>query len=97
VYEREYPYDALRDAMEPHEPLPCTNYPDAFFYDEDAPLVGFKHQYQTAKKLCSSCPIRLECLEYALAADEEYGVWGGLSPVERRRLKQKNRKGGKNG
>jgi hypothetical protein len=97
VYERADPYDALRDAMEPYGELPCSNYPDAFFYDEDAAVAGFKHQYKTAKKLCAGCPIRLECLEYALAADEEYGVWGGLSPVERRRLKQKNRKGGKNG
>jgi WhiB family redox-sensing transcriptional regulator len=98
VYEidRQDPYDRLQDAMEPYGELPCHNYPDAFFYDENAKVAGFKHQYITAKALCAECPIRLECLEYALAADEEYGVWGGLSPVERRQLKQQ-RKGGNNG
>lgn len=41
-----------------------------------------------AKMICLSCPVRLECLEYALARDERWGVWGGLSERERRRLKR---------
>ena len=40
-----------------------------------------------AKAVCARCPARAECLEYALAHDERFGVWGGTSERERRRLK----------
>ncbi len=41
-----------------------------------------------AKKVCLSCEVRVECLDYALANDERFGIWGGLSERERRRLKK---------
>jgi WhiB family transcriptional regulator, redox-sensing transcriptional regulator len=41
-----------------------------------------------AKRICSTCTVRLECLQYALANDERFGIWGGLSERERRRLKR---------
>lgn len=41
-----------------------------------------------AKKICTGCEVRSECLEYALANDERFGIWGGLSERERRRLKK---------
>ena len=41
-----------------------------------------------AKKVCASCEVRAECLEYALAADERYGIWGGLAEQERRPLRR---------
>jgi len=40
-----------------------------------------------AKAVCARCPVRAQCLEHALAHDERFGVWGGLSEPERRRLK----------
>ena len=94
--QRHDPYQRLRDVMDLHGEPPCANYPDAFFHDDATSSAGPRWNYQIAKKLCADCPIRLECLEYALAADEEYGVWGGLSPVERRQLKRNKKKGGKN-
>ena len=42
-----------------------------------------------AKKVCLSCDVRVECLEYALGQDERFGIWGGLSERERRRLKRR--------
>jgi WhiB family redox-sensing transcriptional regulator len=36
-----------------------------------------------AKKICRGCPIRLQCLEFALDNNERYGVWGGLTERER--------------
>lgn len=42
----------------------------------------------SAKQVCAGCDVRAECLEYALAADERFGVWGGLSETERHRLRQ---------
>jgi WhiB family transcriptional regulator, redox-sensing transcriptional regulator len=41
-----------------------------------------------AKRVCTGCEVRGECLEYALAHDERFGIWGGLSERERRRLKK---------
>jgi WhiB family transcriptional regulator, redox-sensing transcriptional regulator len=41
-----------------------------------------------AKRICTSCEVRRECLEFALANDERFGIWGGLSERERRRLKR---------
>jgi WhiB family redox-sensing transcriptional regulator len=42
-----------------------------------------------AKKVCTTCDVRSECLEYALSNDERFGIWGGLSERERRRLKKR--------
>jgi WhiB family redox-sensing transcriptional regulator len=42
------------------------------------------------EKVCLSCDVRSECLEYALAHDERFGIWGGLSERERRRLKRRS-------
>ena len=37
-----------------------------------------------AKALCAECPVRAECLEYALRVRESHGIWGGLNEMERR-------------
>ena len=42
-----------------------------------------------AKKICTGCEVKAECLEYALANDERFGIWGGLSERERRRLRRR--------
>lgn len=39
-----------------------------------------------ARAVCNTCPVRAECLEYALVWNIPFGVWGGLSEIERRRL-----------
>ena len=41
-----------------------------------------------AKRICKACAVRDECLEYALEHDERFGIWGGLSERERRRVKR---------
>lgn len=41
-----------------------------------------------AKKICLGCEVRLQCLDFALDHDERFGVWGGLSERERRKLKR---------
>jgi WhiB family redox-sensing transcriptional regulator len=37
-----------------------------------------------AKAICRSCPVRKECLDYALRIREQHGIWGGLNETERR-------------
>ena len=39
-----------------------------------------------AKSFCARCPVRVECLEYALSTREAHGIWGGLNEMERRRM-----------
>lgn len=45
-----------------------------------------RERERRAKALCSICPVRIECLEYALRIREPYGVWGGLNEIERRAI-----------
>ena len=56
--------------------------PEAFFPEKGGST-------RDAKKICASCPVRAQCLEYALANDERFGIWGGLSERERRKLRKK--------
>lgn len=44
-----------------------------------------------AKQVCLECPVRFECLEEALDHDERFGIWGGLSERERRKLQRARR------
>lgn len=48
--------------------------------------------YDEARSICNGCPVRNECLSHALAAKERYGMWGGLTPIERRRIERKERR-----
>lgn len=44
-----------------------------------------------AKAVCAACPVRVQCLQYALEAGEQFGIWGGLSEQERTALRRRNR------
>ena len=44
-----------------------------------------------AKKVCGGCPVRVDCLLYATETEQEYGVWGGATEPEHRRLRRKLR------
>ena len=56
--------------------------PEAFFPEKGGST-------REAKRVCLSCDVRAECLSYALANDERFGIWGGLSERERRKLKKR--------
>jgi WhiB family transcriptional regulator, redox-sensing transcriptional regulator len=45
-------------------------------------------QADAAKRICTRCDVRESCLEYALATNQDAGVWGGLTEDERRTLKR---------
>jgi WhiB family transcriptional regulator, redox-sensing transcriptional regulator len=60
----------------------CLNAdPDVFFPEKGGST-------REAKRICGECPVRAECLEYALESDERFGIWGGMSERERRKLKR---------
>lgn len=42
-----------------------------------------------ARAICAPCPIRAECLEFALAINAAYGIWGGLTTRERRKIRRR--------
>ncbi|MFC3386870.1 WhiB family transcriptional regulator [Couchioplanes caeruleus subsp. azureus] len=68
-------YDWRDDAL-------CAQSDPEAFYPDKGGSTG------PARKICGRCPVREACLQYALAHDERFGIWGGLSDRERRRLKK---------
>jgi WhiB family redox-sensing transcriptional regulator len=47
---------------------------------------------EEAKAICAICPVREECLEFAVETRPPEGVWGGLTPIERHRLVRRRQK-----
>jgi WhiB family transcriptional regulator, redox-sensing transcriptional regulator len=77
------------DLFDPAEPpewqdraLCAQTDPEAFFPEKGGST-------REAKRICQGCEVKAECLEYALAHDERFGIWGGLSERERRKLKKR--------
>ena len=66
------------------EALCAETDPEAFFPEKGGST-------RDAKRVCTGCTVRAECLEFALANDERFGIWGGLSERERRRLRLQQR------
>jgi WhiB family redox-sensing transcriptional regulator len=65
--------------------------PDAWFPDR-----GRRESITLAKRICGHCPVRAECLDYALSGADTWrgitsGIWGGTTPHERGRLRPRRR------
>lgn len=77
---------------------------DAACRDEDPeiwfpkPKPGRETDYSIPREICAACPIRERCLEYAMqregsrAADSRWGMWGGLTGIERANLARRRRR-----
>ena len=70
---------------------------DAICRDTDPDLffpIGTTGQALTqiarAKQVCGECPVRVDCLDYALETNQDSGIWGGLSEEERRDIRRRN-------
>lgn len=50
---------------------------------------GKQNRYRKATEMCGQCPAIQACANYAIAADEQFGVWGGLTPQQRSALRNK--------
>ena len=64
--------------------------PDLFFPISSAGPGA--RQIAQAKVICAGCPVRRECLDFALAHDQVYGIWGGTTPDDRQRARRRKRR-----
>lgn len=60
--------------------------PEIFFHPEGERGGTRRRRDEAAKAVCATCPVIVECREHALAVNEPYGVWGGLSEAERQEI-----------
>lgn len=63
----------------------CRNYAPSVFFPSDG--VGVDR----ARKICKTCSVSEQCIEYALEHRIDHGVWGGTSERERRRILKRRR------
>lgn len=76
----------LADLLDPpawYELALCAQVDGDLFYPEKGSNGA------DAKRICGRCEVKDECLAHALDHDEQQGVWGGLTPIERQRLQHR--------
>ena len=66
-------------------PQSAVFFPPAQFERKEDKL----HRERRAKDICTSCAVRRECLDYALATNQDSGIWGGLTEDERRQIRRR--------
>jgi WhiB family redox-sensing transcriptional regulator len=64
--------------------------PDLFFPISSAGPA--EQQIARAKIVCAGCNVRRQCLEFAMANDQVYGIWGGTTPEDRQRDRRRRRR-----
>lgn len=65
------------------------------YYDDGTIWAAFgdtSPYYAEAKSICDTCPIKDACLAHALEEKERFGMWGGTTPIERRRVERRERR-----
>ena len=67
----------------------CINVDSLIFIPSEIRGKSISKNYQQAKKYCFQCPVRTECLAYALVHNLDVGIFGGLTPQERKNLHNK--------
>lgn len=75
-------FDWMQDAA-------CRGRKDVDFFPE----IGYNGKAPQAVRLCHICPVREDCLDFAIVNDIDYGIWGGTNPRERRSLRRAIEKG----
>ncbi len=60
--------------------------------EDDSTWFPDQRNEDEAKAICRTCPVMNECGEYAILADERYGVWGGLTEADRAEIRKAKRK-----
>jgi len=79
-------YIELHAAIQQNNGVECEQIPEYYFPD-DKDVVSRTLIIKFAKAACSRCPVRLQCLDYAVSAHMT-GIWGGTTAEERSRIRQ---------
>jgi WhiB family redox-sensing transcriptional regulator len=76
---------AARDTTSPwFEQAACQRFPIAWWFPESIDDIDDAHR---AIDICNTCPVRNECLQFALDNDDRHGIFGGLFPFQRYEIK----------
>lgn len=63
--------------------VPCQDLPEVFFPEDFPEKPTRDAAIAAARLLCSDCPLRLVCFEYAVSSNQRFGIWAGTLPSER--------------
>lgn len=69
----------------------CSGMPTDDFFPVGSTEPALE-QIAAAKAICATCPVRAQCLDYALDTGQQYGIWGGLSEDELRAERRRQRR-----
>ena len=78
----------MRSIFDETEDLTWQEYANCLGVDPDLFFPERGASTREAKEVCRGCVVRDECLEYALTNGEKFGIWGGMSERERRRIRR---------
>ncbi len=71
----------------------CSNLDSDLFFPVGSSMKAMKKSLE-AKAICNECPVKLDCLEYALNTNQDSGIWGGTTEDERKSIRREYRKTG---
>lgn len=66
----------------------CTDQPPELFFPENRTITEARLLVERARVVCADCAVRRDCLEFALRNHENFGVWGGMTPQERKAIRK---------
>jgi len=71
-----------------HQPLAWADFGSCTTADPDLFFPQPGADTSSARSICRSCPVRTQCLDYALSSGQKHGIWGGMTESQRRRLRR---------
>ena len=67
----------------------CRALPTELFFPAGELDEQAVEQAEEAKSVCATCPVQVACLEFAIATNQPYGIWGGANASERRSIRRR--------
>lgn len=70
----------------------CHDLPKSVFFEYNSVSIPFskrRHFKGIATRTCEKCPVRSECYEFAIKNNEQFGIWAGLTPEQRKPISAK--------
>ena len=70
------------------DPMAWSLYASCDTADPDLFFPGPRADTSYARSVCRACPVRRQCLDYALESKQKFGIWGGMTEAQRRRIRR---------